>query len=476
MGCSTWKHLTSLVAALALTASLLGAQSATEAGAGKLVPANPRATAITEYEAALDAWQGWSWTEGYQHARRALGADSSFGLARALHARYRGGPTVAAELSQAASDAAKGPVPEAVLALAARAGGANAAVLWNAAVQLFPNDPRVALDRALALAGEARLVALREMTKKFPDHVASKYWLAYYLALPIQPRAPKAVLDEALAVAQEGVRQAPNAGASHTALAFVLERLEREDEALEHLKAATSLPDPTNFPFEVRAEILVHKNRIAEARAALDSAILLTDNMGGHVTYQVTRALTFLHKGNLAAAMASVEDAAKEAMVNEQRGAEAQAHVTMAMMLAAADNVPAVNEHLAIARRLGATPATLNDAMVISYGLTKQGAAARKALEAYIVTAQAQAPAVRELNVHRMTGMALLAEGKPAEAIAEFRQGGTNPYAQVGIIEAYLQMGKKKEASAERAALFARTDFSVGSTALAGARYRSLRK
>lgn len=465
-----------LTALLALTASLLVAQAQPGAAAGKLVPANPRTTAITEYEAALDAWHGWSWTEGYQHARRALGTDSSFGLARALHARYRGGPTAAAELSRAASDAAKGPVPEAVLVLALRAGGEASAVLWNAAVQLFPDDPRVALERALALPGPARLDALRETIKKFPNHVASKYWLAYYLAGPLQPKASRELLDEALAVAQEGVRQAPKAGASHTVLALALQRLDREDEALEHLKAASSLPDPTNFQYEVRAEILVHKNRIVEARAALDSAILLTDNMGGHVTYKVTRALSFLHEGNLGTATAALDDAIREARETEQRGAEAQAHITTAIVLAAANDVPGVNEHLAIARRLGAAASTLNDAMVISYGLTKQGEAARKALEAYIVTAQAQPPAVRELNVHRMTGMALLAEGKPTEAIAEFKQGGTNPYAQVGIIEAYLQMGKKKEAAAERAALFARTDYTVGSTAAAGARYRSLKK
>jgi tetratricopeptide (TPR) repeat protein len=473
---SSRTRLVGLTASLALTASLLVAQAQPGANAGRLVPANPRATAITEYEAALDAWQGWSWPEGYQHARRALAADSSFGLARALHARYRGGPTAGAEYVQAAADAARGPVPEALLALAIRSGGAAGPVMWNTAAQLFPNDPRVALDRALALAGPARLDALRETVKKFPAHVASKYWLAYYLAIPLQPRAPQALLDEALAVAQEGVRQAPNAGGSHTALAFVLQRLEREDEALEHLKAATSVPDPANYAFEVRAEILLHKNRIAEARAALDSAILLTDNMGGHNAYEVTRALTFMHEGNLASATAALEGAAREANETGQRGVEPGVHVTTAMVLAAANDLRGVDEQLAIARRLGSAPATLNDAMVISYGLTKQGAAARKALEAYIVTAQAQAPAVRDPNVHRMTGMALLAEGKPAEAIEEFKQGGTNPYAQVGIIEAYLQMGKKKEAAAERVALFARTDFVAGSTALAGARYRSLKK
>jgi len=60
---------------------------------GRLSIADPRAAAVTEYELALDAYQAWSFTQGFVHAQRALSLDSSFGLARALVARFRGGST-----------------------------------------------------------------------------------------------------------------------------------------------------------------------------------------------------------------------------------------------------------------------------------------------------------------------------------------------------------------------------------------------
>ena len=59
-----------------------------------------------------------------------------------------------------------------------------------------------------------------------------------------------------------------------------------------------------------------------------------------------------------------------------------------------------------------------------------------------------------------MTGLTLLSERKPAEAIAELQQGGPNPYSQLGIIEAYLLMGNTKAADSVRAAALARKDAS----------------
>lgn len=110
------------------------------------------------------------------------------------------------------------------------------------------------------------------------------------------------------------------------------------------------------------------------------------------------------------------------------------------------------------------------------YALTKQGAAARKALDSYVELAAAQPPEIRSENVHRMTGLTLLAEGKAAEAIGELKQGGLNPYAQLGLIEAYKQLGRNKDADAERAAMLARKDFGIASTAMPIVKYRSLKK
>ena len=62
---------------------------------------------------------------------------------------------------------------------------------------------------------------------------------------------------------------------------------------------------------------------------------------------------------------------------------------------------------------------------------------------------------------------------KASEAIPELKQGGPNPYSQVGLIEAYVLLGDKKQADAERASLFARTDFGIISTAMPIARFRA---
>lgn len=469
-------RLVAVVVLLAFAGPPLEAQVQQQGAAmGKLVIADPRATAVVEYEKALDAFQSWSTAEGFSHAQRALALDSSFGLARALVSRYRAGPMAAAERNRAAVDAARGSAAEAVIALAFRAVGTPAAAaLWNTAVELVPNDPRVSLDRALSLEGKARVDALREAAKKFPDHAATRQWLAFYLTPVLYPRPSEADGNEALAAAEEAVRLAPNASGSHTAMGHVLEVLGREDEALRHLQAATSMTPTNEFAFTFRAEILEHQGKPAEARAAIDSAIILTDNLGSLGTYRTQRALTFLHEGNVAATIAAMDENARLLEAKDQLPAAASARLFLAIVHAGSNNARAANEQIAIANRLGVAPGTLADNSIIVYSLTRQAVPARKALDTYLRLAQQFPPSeLREQNIHRMTGLTLLAEGKAAEAIAELKQGGPNPYSQLGLIEAYVQLGDKKQADAERASLLARKDFGIISTAMPIAKLRS---
>jgi len=468
-------HLPVVVLTPLLAATLGGQVQQQGAASGRLTPADPRATAITEYLAALDAYQTWSWTEGAARANRAFDLDSTFGLARALRSRYRGGPTAAAERLRAAQDAVRGSTPEAVIALAINSDGAASAALWDVAVKLLPNDPRVAVDRALAFTGRQRIDALREAAKKFSDAPAPRIWLAYYLT-PASYDLPKSDADEAIAVAQEAVRLAPNSTGAHTALGWVLEKVGRDDEAMTHLGHATSMAAPTEAAFLTRAEVLEHQGKLAETRAALDSALLLTENLGSRITYMSDRALTYLHEGNMAATVAALDDAAREARSHGQAPAESGVHATLSIVYAGAGNAKAATEQVAIARRLGATPAALADNSVIVYSLLKDGPAARRALANYVEIAANQPPEVRGPNVHRMTGLTLVAEGKAAEAIDELKQGSGNPYSQLGLIEAYLQLGKKKEADAERASMIARKDFGIASTATPVAKYRAMKK
>ena len=464
-------------AALLMGAGLLNGQVRQQGTAsGTLVLSDPRAAAIDEYTIALDDYQNLAWTEGFAHAERAIRLDSSFGLARALYARYRGGPNVSAEVARGAGDAVHNSTPEAILALADASTGPAAAGLWDLAVKLHPNDSRVAMARALAMNGRARIDALHDVANRFPGAAAPRVWLAYALVLPLTPPRPKAIDDEALALAQEAVRLAPNSSAAHAVLGFVYERMDKDDDAMTHFDHASGMPFPFEGTFQLRAELLERQGHYAAARAALDSAILLTDNIDNRASYMNYRAVSFLYERNLGATMSALDDAARDARANGNPAGEAALHTTMSIVYAGVGNVEAAEQHRAIARRLGATPGQLADAGVIIYGLTKQGAAARNALESYVQAVAGQAPDLRAENVHRMTGLTLLAEGKADEAIGELKQGGRNPFAQLGLIDAYTQLGRKKDADAERDAMLSRKDFGIGSTAVPIARYRYAKK
>lgn len=75
-------------------------------------------------------------------------------------------------------------------------------------------------------------------------------------------------------------------------------------------------------------------------------------------------------------------------------------------------------------------------------------------------------------------GMALLAEGKPTEALAELRRsdGYANAFAQLAMIDAYTASKDQKSADAARAELLGRKDISNGAVSKAIARYRATKK
>jgi hypothetical protein len=207
----------------------------------------------------------------------------------------------------------------------------------------------------------------------------------------------------------------------------------------------------------------------------MDSAIILADNISQLELYRTQRALTFLHEGNLPATVAAMEENARSLEIMGAPVTAASARLYLAMVLAGGNNAKAANEQVALARRLGAGAVLLTDNSIIVYSLTRQGPAARQALNEYLRLAHGAAPSeALQQNIHRMTGLTLLGEGKPTEAIAELKQGGPNSYSQLGLIEAYVQLGDKKQVDAERATFLARKDYVGNSTAAAIGRYRSM--
>jgi tetratricopeptide (TPR) repeat protein len=314
--------------------------------------------------------------------------------------------------------------------------------------------------------------SLRALTTRFPDFAPAKIWLAYYLTFTAYPAPSGPEADEALKVAQQAVQQAPEMSGTHAALGHVLERLGRHEEALRHLHQATTL-SPHNEPaYVLKAEIFIREGKVAPARAALDSAIMVTPNVGRQVDHRENRAVALLYEGNVKQMMDELAANARAAEANGQLPAAAAVHMTMAVTSAGARDATTALVHHAEAKRLNLAAGTLADGEVVMFFLLGRAEDARRALGDYVRLAAGQAANAREQNIHRMTGLTLVAEGKPEEAIAELKQGGANPYAQLGIIEAYLLQRKTREAEAERAAMLARKDTPYTSTAVPIARYR----
>lgn len=473
----TTRRSTRWIVPLLLAPMLLPAQNE-QAGsiARTLTPATKHADAARRFDEGLDALQALSFMAGARRLDEAVTADSTFGLARALRARARGGPTMSAELQRAAVDAVGGSPTEAVLAIAIREAAAgradNARKLFDAAASLAPDDPRVALEAANARTGAERIAMLRDLSKRAPGFAPAKYWLAFYLTASPFGDTPRADLDEAHTVAHEALQLAPNAPGSHTMLAHVLARQGLDDQAMTHLGHATAMPASGEYAYVVRAELAARRGQTPLMRASLDSATALAANAGFHSQYRRARALANLHEGNLRETIRELATLASEDEAAGRRMAAATHHLWLALMNGVARDNAAIERHLGEAQRLGATGATLHDNQVITYFLAGNAPAARKALDEYLAATREDTSTSRKESISRLTGLVLIAEKRPREAIEVLKKGGLNPYAQLGLVEAYHAAGDRKAAKAERDAFLARRSFSYNSTAMPIGKYR----
>jgi hypothetical protein len=168
-------------------AVLLGIAGSTQGQAPQ--PNNPPAGAKLELSSASDAakaefwlgledWQNFTFSSAQKHFERATSLDPSFGLARAFAAAapaINGLPVATAEFDRGLADAARTSTGEDVLSLAWRekAFGRNASAtsLFRAAMDLMPNEPRIASEYVWSLAttdAKAALEAGKAARTKFP--------------------------------------------------------------------------------------------------------------------------------------------------------------------------------------------------------------------------------------------------------------------------------------------------------------------
>jgi tetratricopeptide (TPR) repeat protein len=469
------------VVALVLVASNSSAQVQQQgnAAAGTMQLTNVTAAARDALFAAVDAFDTWSFAEAARQAGMAVSADSSFGLARGYRLAMTGSPTAAnanAEFTRAVHDASTRSAGEMTYLMATRSAGANASRLYATARGFFPNDRRLALAHANSLVGEARIDSLRALSRRVPDYVGAKIWLAYYLTLT-SFSASSADRYEALNAAMDAVRVAPRTAGTHTALGHALTALGREDEAVAHLNAATKMDPGQEYAYVVLSEIYADDGkprRVDRARAALDSAIAVNASYGRRNNQRINRGLLLFYDGRSAEGFAELEAIAKE--IEGNGGNPAVLYAQMAGLAAGIGDSAGCTRWMAEAKRVQG-PANISIQSAQAYALNHQGPEARRAIEDYLRTADTTTLAFR-YDLSRMTGMALLAEGKPAEALAELKKSDTqaNTFAQLAMVDAYAALKDQKSADETLAALVARRDVGNAAVSKALANYRMAKK
>lgn len=446
--------------ALALIASTSPAQVQQQgATAGTLQLANIAPAARDAFFGGLDAYHTWDFAGAKAHLDRALAHDSTFGLARQFRLFLTSAPSTAAgnaEAARAAREAATRAVPEMTLGLAYRAAGANANRLFATARAMYPNDRRVALDHALSFAGEERLDSLRALVRRHPDQLGAKLWLAYWLTVSPFTTSPQDEY-EALNVAWDAVRLAPRAAGSHVALGHVLNAMGRFGEAEAHLAAATRMDPRNEYAYVLLSEIYADDGKpraVDRARAALDSATAASPHVTRRNNQRATRAFLLFHDGRAAEGMAELATIARD--IEAAGGAPANLYAQMAGLAAATGDSAGVDKWVAESRRF---PPVVNSIIQTAQAnwMAKRPADVRRGIEEYRRMADTTTLAYR-YDITRLTGMALLAEGKPAEALVELQKSDIhgNVFAHLALVDAYTALKDQKKATETLNALLAR--------------------
>ena len=282
-----------------------GTQQQGDVVSGRLDPTTSSAAAKAEFTAGLDDWQNQSPTTAETHFRRAIALDSGFGLAHvfagAIPARtveaFRSG-----ELDHGIALAARASTAEGLFALAWRERAAHrparSAQLFRAAMELLPNEPRLASEYVWELieAGDNKsaLDSVRAFRKRFPTFPPLCYPLAYLLTA----RGDSA---EALAVSEEYTRLAPQSPASFAFYGRALQLRGRYAEAeAQYRRALAFAPAHPDLPYDppsALAELYELQGRSAEAQAIAMEGIARAVDGSDSALHMVIAARTFILAG-----------------------------------------------------------------------------------------------------------------------------------------------------------------------------------
>ena len=449
-----------LTVVAAVVASPLAAQVQQGAAApGTLQLGSIAAPAREAVFASIDARQNMQFMLAHREADRALRADSTFGLARVLRVDQSGAQTNALaneEYRRAIADVAGRTAGEQAYVMGLRSTGVASVRFLETALGLMPNDRRVALDLALANIGTVRLDSLRAVSRRHPDFLAPRLWLAYYLSVAPYTATP-AQLYESLVVAEDAVRLAPRHASTHTILGHALQRMGRPDEAVGHLQAATRMDPQNEYAFFLLAEIYARDGKpgsVDRARAALDSALAVNPNTVRRLNQRRDRAILLFYDGRKAQGYAELDGIAKEFAAAGVPSTAAVVYSQMAGLAAGTGDTADVEKYVSEARRVSVPATDITIQLTQAYALARKPVEARKELSEYVRRAPDTTTAAFRANRHRLEGMVLLAEGKATEALAALRRTdpAQNSFTRLAIIDAHAMLKDKAAAAAAQAA------------------------
>ncbi|GLC25813.1 hypothetical protein rosag_23260 [Roseisolibacter agri] len=288
--------------------------------------------------------------------RQAVALDSSFGLARVLHAAFAPGLDSAqrmAEATRGMSDAARASTRELLLATALREQIAErrdeSAKLFRAAADLYPDDALFAMLAAQNPSGQrapaATVEAFRAVTTRFPSFGAPYNGLAYALLNVGDTTA-------ALEAARKQVELAPGQPNPLDSYAEMLQVAGRLDSAARYYADAARADSGFTEAYVGMAELHQLRGRTADARAGLATALRLAAGIEDSLRYMTYLAQNRVYANDLREAGRQLGAVAQLAEQRRQMGAAAEAHGNLAVLAALSNDRAGVSQHLEHLRRL----------------------------------------------------------------------------------------------------------------------------
>jgi Flp pilus assembly protein TadD len=399
--------------------------------------------------------------------QQALASDSTFGLARVLFGlKMPRLPTArrVLEMNRGVTDAAKGSTEELILATAYRELGMGRTqrglVLLRAAVELMPGEALIAADYAWQLGSNGNvdqaIVVFRKLKQEYPG---SASWVRFALLL-----LQNGDTAEAVSTAEELARVASSESTPHRILGDILRTTGQLDRARQEYTRSLAL-DSTSVSAHVGlAQLARRRYLFAEARANLQTAIRHAAPESEKIRLQNGIVGTFLEDGDAAGAMAAFPALTRLVEAHGSAMDVWLAYRAMAfvdLLLLKGERADAILSKLD-SLKLPEISTLIRFATVASiYALAGRRDATLEAIEGL----RREATAARDTSmsgapVHLYTGLLLLREGKPLDAIVELKKAPAGNFlTPPALVAAYTDAGNRSEAQRIKAAFL--KDFPV---------------